>query len=64
MYKEAKLSKQTTDKNYLNVKKMNDQNATMTRQQRQELANYQIDESKLAQEEEFFNKWLKQILTK
>lgn len=59
-YKESQLSKQAKDQRYTQAKESNEHNATLTRQQKQELKQYQLDQAKLQQEEEFFAKWLKQ----
>ena len=56
----SQLSKQAKDQRYTQAKESNEHNATLTRQQKQELKQYQLDQAKLQQEEEFFAKWLKQ----
>jgi len=42
----------------LDVVEENDKNATLSRKQRKELQNFQLDQAKLQKEEEFFSKWL------
>ena len=54
-YKQANLSKQAKDK-----KQKDESNLTVAQQKRNEDNQYQLDQAKVLQEEEFFNKWLKQ----